>query len=827
MSQTSRQTACGSSEQYGEILSQLNQEEVDIIEDFWKCYGVIVQHCNQAEQDINNESNIHGLTMILAQSKQHRLALHKVCSYMCAADVQEVSPDLMSLRERTTSRLENVITNVEARLAHLNRSVAFTNAKKECTEEIDATGTNYSHAHRAQRSASHQQVMLDDDGKMKSISPRHTVGMRDVMANQQIQQEAVLEIDNKFSISSSRFAELAQQKEELEQQIHEARLEVERKSLAASQERQRQMQLEQDLLRTQEEIDAITDTESENSKRTSRRHLARKPDCANHIGEHLHNSDPCTDIDVVAKVFADAITLNKLPVPEPPIFSGNPLEYPMWKSSFDTLVGSKNINAGEKIHYLKRYLDGDAKTCVDGLFLFNTETAYQRARQLLQQRYGSDFVISEAFREKLYDWQLIDVKDSIGLRRFSDFLQQCELAQETITGLQCLNDCRENRRMLAKLPDYLITKWNRVISDYNGYFPSFGVFAAFIRKEADIACNPITSLNAVRSFGTSRRIERNQCAYPEQSYGDNVSSSCSTTAQSHLNSAMCRYCLSSNHKLHKCANFIALTPDERRQFIYDKKLCFGCLQSGHQSNHCKMRKTCGICKGRHPTCLHGDYEAFYDTRDATHNNESDAESSTTNSQPKSDAHVENRTSLHTCTLPTQSGCGAVVPVYLSSVDAPETEVLIYALLDTQSDTTFVKGSVGDSVVTPKGNTTLKLTTLTSTSYVKCSKYQGLQVRGMHSDVRVPLPTTYSTGAIPVQKSHIPTTDTVKQWPHLQHLANDIPQLQKCDVGLLIGYNCPQALAPHECIPGNGNAPYAQKSLLGWSIVGKTFEEHPP
>ena len=120
-----------------------------------------MQHCNRAEQDINNESNIHVLTTILAQSKQHRLALHKVCSYMCAAFVQEVSPDLMSLRERTTSRL-----------AHLNRSVAFTNAKKECTEEIDATGTNYSHAHRAQRSASHQQVMLDDDGKMKSISPR-------------------------------------------------------------------------------------------------------------------------------------------------------------------------------------------------------------------------------------------------------------------------------------------------------------------------------------------------------------------------------------------------------------------------------------------------------------------------------------------------------------------------------------------------------------------------------------------------------------------------------------------------------------------------------
>ena len=196
MSQTSRQTACDSTEQYAEILSQRHQEEVDIIEDFWKCYGVIVLHCNQAEQDIKNESNIHVLTTILAQSKQHRLALHKVCSYMYAAAVQEVSPDLMSLRERTTSRLENVIINVEGRLAHLNRNVVFTNTKKECrpTEEIGAIGTNYSPAHRAQRSASDQQVMLDDDGKMESISPQFNLGIRGAMTNQQIQQEAVLKM---------------------------------------------------------------------------------------------------------------------------------------------------------------------------------------------------------------------------------------------------------------------------------------------------------------------------------------------------------------------------------------------------------------------------------------------------------------------------------------------------------------------------------------------------------------------------------------------------------------------------------------------------------
>ena len=38
---------------------------------------------------------------------------------------------------------------------------------------------------------------------------------------------------------------------------------------------------------------------------------------------------------------------------------------------------------------------------------------------------------------------------------------------------------------------------------------------------------------------------------------------------------------------------------------------------------------------------------------------------------------------------------------------------------------------------------------------------------------------------------------------------------------MIGYNCPQALAPHDFISGEGNMPFALKTVLGWSIVGIT------
>lgn len=79
--------------------------------------------------------------------------------------------------------------------------------------------------------------------------------------------------------------------------------------------------------------------------------------------------------------------------------------------------------------------------------------------------------------------------------------------------------------------------------------------------------------------------------------------------------------------------------------------------------------------------------------------------------------------------------------------------------------------------------------------------------------------TYSREFIPANRDHIPTPETAKAWPHLEHIADEIAPQQSCDVGLLIGYNCPQALVPRQVVPGEENQPFAQRTDLGWSVVG--------
>ena len=73
--------------------------------------------------------------------------------------------------------------------------------------------------------------------------------------------------------------------------------------------------------------------------------------------------------------------------------------------------------------------------------------------------------------------------------------------------------------------------------------------------------------------------------------------------------------------------------------------------------------------------------------------------------------------------------------------------------------------------------------------------------------------------MPCNRSHIPTKETARRWSHLQRIEDSLPPLQDCDVGLLIGYNCNEALSPLKVISAQNGGPFAQRTLLGWGIVG--------
>ena len=55
-----------------------------------------------------------------------------------------------------------------------------------------------------------------------------------------------------------------------------------------------------------------------------------------------------------------------------------------------------------------------------------------------------------------------------------------------------------------------------------------------------------------------------------------------------------------------CKDFLAKTPAERSNFVFDNKLCFNYLSKGHQLNDCKSDFRCreGNCNRKRHTLFH-------------------------------------------------------------------------------------------------------------------------------------------------------------------------------------------------------------------------------
>ena len=524
----------------------------------------------------------------------------------------------------------------------------------------------------------------------------------------------------------------------------------------------------------------------------------------------------------LAKTLADQVSLSRLPSPEPSIFSGDPLSYPSWKSAFQILIEQRKIPLSERIHYLKPYVSGQVRDVIEGYFLLPSDRAFVEAKKTLDKRYGDPFVISNAFRDKLERWPKISPRDGTGLRKFSDFLQQCQIAMQTISSLSVLNDDRENRKLLTKLPDWMVSRWGRVVSRWKEerlQFPPYCEFVDFVAKEATIACDPVTSLQSLKGVNDSQKSDKVSNRQERVSHGSRTFLAEVEERDKKFSDNACQVlCALCNgpHELDDCRAFLDKSLAERKSFVKEKGLCFACLQGGHVSKKCRRRKKCKTCSKFHPSSLHGDKRMPSKQGNRNDSNPKNSEGDTAaKTHLSGHAGAVSLSNLDKCRK-----CSMIVPVYVSHCDFPGKERLVYALLDTQSDTTFILEETCDALGLSGAEVRLSLSTMyASNKMVTSTKIKGLVVRGVNNGPRINLSNVYTRSIMPANHNHIPTSNIAEMWPHLEGIADQIGPLRDCEIGLLIGYNCPRALAPREVVAPNEEGPYGLKTDLGWSIVG--------
>ena len=380
--------------------------------------------------------------------------------------------------------------------------------------------------------------------------------------------------------------------------------------------------------------------------------------------------------------------------------------------------------------------------------------------------------------------------------------------------MEGLNSEDTLKRVTSKLPSSVGVRWcrfaNKMLISEERLF-TFHDVVKFVTHEVALATDPVFSPEALKE---ARKNEFTSRSSSNSGKRDKSASSFSTNAtppeeQSPAYSS-CPFCKGQHHGLENCSSFKKKSVKERKAFVQEARICFGCLCYGRMSRRCRNRKVCKICSMPHPTVLHDESKIT-----PKHNSEDQAKvvhSAEATSSSTSTCNANGTTDTITNSM--------IVPARIYHQDNPERQVVIYALLDPASNGTFIKESILEELHVNGIETQLKLNTMHGTEVVPTRKVGGLIVERMDREVHIELPNAYSRNEIPSKRNEIPRPESAAKWPHLSHLANKIyPYQEDLQVGLLIGSNCPNAIKPKQVIPGRSSDPYAIRTLLGWGIIG--------
>ena len=165
-----------------------------------------------------------------------------------------------------------------------------------------------------------------------------------------------------------------------------------------------------------------------------------------------------------------------------------------------------------------------------------------------------------------------------------------------------------------------------------------------------------------------------------------------------------------------------------------------------------------------------------------------------------------------------SAMTTVLPVYVKGGNGRE--VLVYALLDTQSDASFVSESLADKLGLVGSKVNLSMSTMANfVQHTTCRKFRDISVRGLFGGSPVTVAGAYSRRSIPARREHIPHRAKIARWTHLEHVLDGFADLLDVPVQMLIGYDTPMAIAPTETVEHKPGAPHVFRTALGWTAIG--------
>ena len=492
---------------------------------------------------------------------------------------------------------------------------------------------------------------------------------------------------------------------------------------------------------------------------------------------------------------------SSLPTQEPPVFDGSDsTDFIPFRLAFRRIIEENCRDDGMKYYYLTQYTNGPARELVKSCFNFRASEAFARAMKLLEDKYGNSYIISRSYLRKLEDWPRLRSEDADSLGQLALFLTSISNMMDSTADLDELNNPKEMRSVVDKLPFELVKAW-RVkaccLVDM-GQRLKFEHLVEFVNQQSRIVNQPIFG-----EIKASRDVHA-PAVRPKKVYATSAPSNGNIEVPEFIsegkignlknNSFVCRCCKNSNfHYLNDCVGFRKKSYEDRLKFVRDNKLCFGCLGAGHISADCKRRLKCSKCSKNHPLSLHREFSKTC--------------SSSGNVREEAVSFAVRR---NNCKVISPS-----VPVFVMGRN--NNLVKTYVALDGWASDNFMSFELAEKLGLGGEEESLVLSTM-STMAKKVNVKQINNLKLLSADRSF--------------ECEISKISAIKDWPftiedspdpadivNSDHFSNLPFEFFDCKIGILIGINESELIKPLEIVSGEEGGPFATRHLLGWALSG--------
>lgn len=278
-----------------------------------------------------------------------------------------------------------------------------------------------------------------------------------------------------------------------------------------------------------------------------------------------------------------------LPKLKLPSFDGEFHHWLQFKTNFKTIIcDNTNLNENQKFQFLKASLDGYASRFIEGLD--STDKPFERAWNLLCERFDKKQFLIDSHFKSILSMQNITRENYVQFRKLLDEVSKHLTSLE---GLELTKDILYDSFIIHivsnKLDKNTIRDWIEI--KYHTDLPTLDEFMNFLKDKSDILQCLDDTQQSTKSIGNLSK-NRNNPVHLLLSTNKSLS---------------CNYC-KQVHTIYKCPQFLALNVDTRIQKIKNLHLCENCLLAGHDKQNCK-HGNCTICKRKHNTLLHKQYNA--------------------------------------------------------------------------------------------------------------------------------------------------------------------------------------------------------------------------